>query len=136
MAIWELPKYIKTKLQTTSFHLIFKKIRGLELVSLPHFPHNFWTKIFLLLYSINGSNFIVCCLYFVRYWAICVLQLFFKPVCDVMNFEVNLGFLITPFFLHDQNVATKTKISWERKELLKWKKKHFSSFLKGFQSNK
>ena len=25
-----------------------------------------------------------------------------KPGCDVMNFEVNLIFLIKPFFLHDQ----------------------------------
>ena len=31
-----------------------------------------------------------------------------KPGCDVMNFEVNLIFLIKPFFLYVQNVATKT----------------------------
>ena len=31
-----------------------------------------------------------------------------KPGCDVMSFEVNLIFLIKPFFLHDQNVVTKT----------------------------
>ena len=31
-----------------------------------------------------------------------------KPVCDVMNFEVNLVFLIRPFFLHEQNVLAKT----------------------------
>ena len=34
-----------------------------------------------------------------------------KPGCDVMNFEVNLNFLIKPFFLHDEKVLTKTKIS-------------------------
>ena len=35
---------------------LFHKIKiGLELVSLPHFRHSFWRKIFLLLYSINGS---------------------------------------------------------------------------------
>ena len=39
---------------------LFKKIkRGLELVSLPHFLHDFWRKIFLLLYSISTPNFIV-----------------------------------------------------------------------------
>ena len=32
-----------------------------------------------------------------------------KTGCDIMNFEVNLIFLIRSFFLHDQNVATKTK---------------------------
>ena len=34
----------------------------------------------------------------------------YKPGCDVKNFEVNLIFLIKPFFLHDQKVVTKTKI--------------------------
>ena len=60
---WGLLKYKETKLQTTCCHLIlsfFEKIkRGLELNSLPHFLHNFWRKIFLLLYSINWPNFIV-----------------------------------------------------------------------------
>ena len=40
-------------------NLFLKNIRGLELVSLSHFPHNFWRTIFLLLYSINWSNFAV-----------------------------------------------------------------------------
>ena len=31
-----------------------------------------------------------------------------KPGCDVLNFEVNLFFLIKPFFLHDQKVVTQT----------------------------
>ena len=35
--------------------------------------------------------------------------------------------------LPDQKVQTKLWISWERKKLLKWNKKHFSSFLKDFQ---
>ena len=30
------------------------------------------------------------------------------PGCDVMNIEINLVFLIEPFFLHDQKVMTKT----------------------------
>ena len=58
------------------------------------------------------------------------------PGCDVMDFEINLFFLIEPFFLHDQKVMTKTLISQERKEPLGWNKKHFSSFLKGFQLSK
>ena len=37
-----------------------------------------------------------------------------------------------PFFLHAQKVKTKIEISWEWKELLRWNKKHFLSFLKGF----
>ena len=35
--------------------------------------------------------------------------------------------------LRDQKVKTKIQISWEQKELLRWSKKHFSSFFKGFQ---
>ena len=31
-----------------------------------------------------------------------------KPGYDVMNFEAKLILLIEPFFLHDQNVVTKT----------------------------
>ena len=31
-----------------------------------------------------------------------------EPDCDVMKFEVNLIFLIEPFFLNDQKVVTKT----------------------------
>ena len=38
-----------------------------------------------------------------------------KPGYDVMNFEINLTFLIKSFFLHDQKVVTKTKTSWEQK---------------------
>ena len=58
------------------------------------------------------------------------------PCCDVMDFEINLIFLIEPFFLHEQKDMKKNWISWERKELLRWNKKHFSSFLKGFQLSK
>ena len=38
--------------------LFQKTKRGLELVSLPHFLHDFWRKIFLLLYFINWPSFI------------------------------------------------------------------------------
>ena len=41
------------------------------------------------------------------------------PGCDVMGFEINLIFLVKPFFLHDQKVMTKALIYRERKELLR-----------------
>ena len=62
------------------------------------------------------------------------IKIVYKPGCDVINFAVELIFLIKPFFLHSQKAVTKTKIPSEQKELLN--KKHFSSFLKGFQSSK
>ena len=42
-------------------HIKFKKKkkRDLELFSLPHFSHNFWRKIFFLLYTINWPGYIV-----------------------------------------------------------------------------
>ena len=55
-----------------------------------------------------------------------------RPGCDVINFKINLVFLIKTFFLLNQKVKTRILTSWERKELLKRNKKHFSSFLKGF----
>ena len=48
---------------------------------------------------------------------------------------MKLSYLFFFFFLmHDQKVKTKTYLSWEWKELLRWNKKHFSSVLKDFQS--
>ena len=118
--------------------LFEKKVwkRGLELVSLPHFSHNFWRKIFLLLYYINWPNFVA------RLPLLCVIfdnmciAVVCKPGCEVMNFEVKLIFLIKPYFLYDQKVVTKVSISWERKGLLRWNKKHFSSLLNDFQLRK
>ena len=37
-----------------------------------------------------------------------------KPGCDVMNFEVNLIFLIKPFFPYDQKVMTKGYLCYKR----------------------
>ena len=51
-----LSKDFKTELQTTyltSYKAFSKNKRGLELVSLPHFQHDFCGKILLLLYFIS-----------------------------------------------------------------------------------
>ena len=58
----------------------------------------------------------------------------FCPPCDAISLESKLSFHIKPFFY--QNVKTKMWISQERKELLTWNKKHFSSILKSFQLSK
>ena len=97
-----LSKYIETKLQTTHIKLFKNAKIGVELGSLLHFFHFFWRKIFILLYSINWLNFIVW-LYLLRE----ILSSVYIPiVClqgrDVMNFEINLTFLIEPFFQHIQ----------------------------------
>ena len=63
MPSWGLSKYIETKL-TDHLHLhhvnlFYKTKRDLALVSLLLFLHDFWIKLFLLLYFINWPNFIV-----------------------------------------------------------------------------
>ena len=54
--------------------------KGLEIVSLPHFVYGFQKKCFsdyiLLADQISLSD----CLYFLRYWAIYLLQLFVSQV--------------------------------------------------------
>ena len=54
----------------------------------------------------------------------------------MINFEINLIFLIRPFFLHGQKSNTKIWIFWERRELIGWNKKQFSLLLKGFHWSK
>ena len=87
---------------------LFKKQGGLELVTLPHFLHNFWRKVFILLCSINWRNFIVWLLLLCEILGNMCIGIVCKPVCDVINFDVNLIFLIKLFFLHDQTAVRKT----------------------------
>ena len=106
-----------------SLHIkLFLKIkRDLELVFPASLLHNFWRKIFLLLYSIDWPNFIVWLRLLCEILGNTCIAIVCKPGCEVMNFDVKLVFLIKLFFLHDQKVVTK---------------RYFSSFLKGFESSK
>ena len=97
-------------------------------MSLPHFPHSFWRKIFILLYSINWPNFVVWLPLRCEILGNMCIAIVCKPGCDVMNFDANLIFLIKPVFLHDQKVVIKTLVPWERKELLRWNKNLQSIF--------
>ena len=89
-----------------------------------------------MLCSINWPNFIIWLPLPCETLDNMCIGIVCKPGCDVMNFEVNLIFLFKLFFLHDHNIVIKSKISLEWKKLLRRNKKHFSSFLKGFQSSK
>ena len=73
--------------------LFYKIKRGLELVSLPHFPHNFWRKIFVLLHYISWPNFIIWLPLLCEILGNMCIAIVCKPGCDVMNFEVSLIFL-------------------------------------------
>ena len=92
-----------------SHHLkILEKIkRGLKLLSLSHFLCSFWGKIFLLSYSTNWPNFIDWLPLFCEILGNIRIAIVCKPSCDVINFEINLIFLIKPLLLHDQKFVTK-----------------------------
>ena len=49
-----------------------------------------------------------------------------------MNFEVNLIFLIKPFFLHDQKIVTKNLNILRTKRAFQMKQKAFFIIFKGF----
>ena len=107
---------------------LFQKMkRGLELAPLPHFADNFWRKM-LFLCSINWSNFMVWLFLLCELLGNMCIGIVGKPGCDVMNFEVNLIFLIKLLFLAWQKCCIRTKISWEQKKLLRWKKIFFIIF--------
>ena len=94
-----LPKYVETKVLTICFCLflkVFRKTkRGVELVSLSHFLHDFWRKLFLTLYFISWSSFPLLLEILNN---MCIITISY-PVCGLINFETNLSFLSKQFFI-------------------------------------
>ena len=79
-----------------------------ETVSLPHFLHDFWRKLFPTLYFINWSNFIVWLHYSWEIGQTCIV-IIRCPVSDDINFENNLNFLAKPFFYITKKSGQKCK---------------------------
>ena len=103
--------------------------KDLEVVSRPHFMYDFSRKMFLMLHSINWPNFIFWLpLLFKVLGNMCVAIVCF-PGCDVINFEINLIFLI-------KLLRQKFKYLENEKNFYGEIKKHFSSFLKAFSFQK
>ena len=82
--------------------------KGLGIVSPAHFVYDFSTKMFLMLYSTNWPYFIAWLPLRLEILGKMCIAIVCHPGCDVMDFEINLIFLMQPFFLHDQKVITKT----------------------------
>ena len=98
MPSWGLSEHIETKLQTTCFYLIssfFKKTKGLELVSLSHFLHDFWKKYLACYILLPGQISLSGCLDFARFF--CMTKMSTQKFKDLENKE----------------------------SFLKWNKKHF-----------
>ena len=66
----------------------------LGVVSLPHFVDDFSRKMFLMLYSVNWPNSLPLLLEILLNMRIAIV---YEPGSDVINFEINLIFLIKPF---------------------------------------
>ena len=81
--------YNKSKLYKTlkywsrDMHNVDFLEKGLWIVSLAHFVYEFSRKMLLLLYSTKWPISFFVRLYFLIYWAICVLQLFVPQVCSL-----------------------------------------------------
>ena len=78
-----------------NFDFLEKRLR---IVSPPHFVHYFSRKMFFMLYLTD-------CLYFLRYWWYCNMCIAFVCFsgCDVVNFEINLIFLVKLFSTSPKN---------------------------------
>ena len=66
----------------------------------------------------------------------CLYLLKYRAICDIISFGMNLNLLIEPFFLHNQRIKIKMQIYQERKALLTWNKRNFSSFSRAFSCQK
>ena len=66
--------------------------KGLGMVSPAHFLYDFSTKMFLSHILLTDQMSLPGCIYFLRYWAICVLQLFVTRVVTSWILKLTLSF--------------------------------------------
>ena len=83
-----------------NFDLLEKR---LGIVFPPHIVYDFSREMFVMLYSSNWPNFIVWLALLLEILGdMCIAIIYFSG-CDVINFEINLIFLIKPFFYITKN---------------------------------
>ena len=110
--------------------------KGLGTVSPLHFLYDFSRKMFLILYSINWPNFIVWLpLIFEILGNICIAIVCFLDR-DVINSEINLIFLIKPFFHMTRKSWQKFKHLDNEKSFLGEIKSIFHHFYRAFSCQK
>ena len=91
------------------------------------FQEKYFSCYILLAHQISLSD----CLYFSRYWAICVLHLFVNQA-DIRNLEIKLIFLIKP--LRYMTKKSRQKFKYLENEKSLWgEKKAFFFFFKGIK---
>ena len=82
--------------------------KGLGIISPAHFVYDFSTKMLLMLYSINWTNFIAWLPLLLEILGNMCIATVCYPGCDIMDFEINFIFLIQPFIVNYQKVMRKT----------------------------
>ena len=98
--VWNVLKFYLLYVQFEVYKNIFKVrfdhliLPYLELVLLSYFVHDFWRKYFSR-YILTDQISLPDWLYFLRYWAIYYCNYLFHPVCNDVNFEINLAFFST-----------------------------------------
>ena len=83
-----------------SYKAFLKKKKRSGTILPTSFLHDFSSKMFLMLYSINWPNLIV--------WLLLPLEIL-GNICGKTNFEINLSFLIKPLSYKTKKVKTKNK---------------------------
>ena len=83
--------------------------KGLGIVSPPYFVYDFSTKVFLMLYSINWPNFIIWLPLLLEILGNMCIEIVCLAVCDLINFEINLIFLIKSFLEMTKKLRQKLK---------------------------
>ena len=92
----------------------------LRLVSPPHFAHDFSSKMFVMLLSINWPDFIVLSSLLFEILGNMCIKIASYPDCDVIKFEINLIFLIKPF--RSMTKKTRQKLKYLENEKRIWGK--------------
>ena len=83
--------------------------KGLGLVSPPHFVYGFSRKMLFMLYSLNWLNFIAWLSLLLKIFGNTCITIVCLPGCDIINFEINLIFLIKPFCYNAKKARQKLK---------------------------
>ena len=101
--------------------------KGQEIFSTLHFVYDFSRKMFFMLFSINWANIIVGLPLLLKILGNMLIAIVFFPDCDVINFEINLIFLIEPFFYMDKKSRQNLNILRTKRDFW-WNKNIFHHF--------
>ena len=93
--------------------------KGLWIVPPLNFVYDFSRKMFFMLHYINWPNFVVWFTLLLEILGNMCIAIVCFPICDVINFEINLIFVIKPFFCMTKTSRQKFKYLENKK--MKWK---------------